>query len=381
MSLHSDTDFQKKIQPIREEIDSIDGQILDLLARRNQQVEKVVALKKEYHMPVFHPAREADLISGLREQAEQCGVAPDFIEELYRLILKNSRAGQARQVGFQASRPGGRVLIVGGNGQMGQLFFRLFRQSGYQVDILEHDNWQEAEVLCKDLDLALICVPMEDTCRIIEQLTPFLSENTVLADLTSIKETPMASMLKCHKGPVAGFHPLFGPDCETLDRQLISVTPGRFPEQWAWLGEQMELWGAVLVEAEAREHDRIMEFVQALRHFATFCFGKFLHKKQVSIEKSLQFSSPIYRLELIMVGRLFAQSPDLYAHIIFASPERVALLKEFISTMNSHLELLDSYNIEDFIRQFNEVSQWFGSFGEQAMRESSFLINKLTEQF
>ncbi len=380
MTRHSDTDFQAQIRPIREEIDSIDGQILALLARRKQQVEKVVALKKEHHMPVFHPAREADLISGLRQQAEQCGVEPDFIEELYRLILKNSRAGQARQVGFQASRPGGSVLIVGGNGQMGQLFSRLFRRSGYQVRVLEQDNWQDAAILCKNIDLALVCVTMEETRGVIEKLAPFLSENTILADLTSIKETPLSSMLNAHEGPVAGFHPLFGPDCDSLERQLICVTPGRLPEQWAWLSEQMELWGAVLVEAEAREHDRIMEFVQALRHFATFCFGRFLHKKQISIEKSLQFSSPIYRLELIMVGRLFAQSPDLYAQIIFASPERLALLKEFISTMNSHLELLDSCDTDSFIRQFNEVSQWFGSFGEQAMRESAFLINKLTER-
>jgi chorismate mutase/prephenate dehydrogenase len=34
-----------------------------------------------------------------------------------------------------------------------------------------------------------------------------------------------------------------------------------------------------------------------------------------------------------------------------------------------------------FVEKFNKVSEWFGPFGEQAMRESTFLINKLIERF
>jgi hypothetical protein len=43
----------------------------------------------------------------------------------------------------------------------------------------------------------------------------------------------------------------------------------------------------------------------------------------------------IYRLELGMVGRLFAQDPGLYAEIIFATPERRALLKEYVEPLMS----------------------------------------------
>jgi len=34
-----------------------------------------------------------------------------------------------------------------------------------------------------------------------------------------------------------------------------------------------------------------------------------------------------------------------------------------------------------FVSQFNEIAQWFGPFSEQALRESTYLINKLTERF
>ena len=62
--------------------------------------------------------------------------------------------------------------------------------------------------------------------------------------------------------------------------------------------------------------------VQALRHFATFIFGRFLYQRRINLNRTLEFSSPIYRLELDMVGRLFAQDPELYSEIIFATPER-----------------------------------------------------------
>ncbi len=94
----SDRNFQEQIQPIRKEIDAIDTQILSLLARRKDEVEKVLSLKKTYQMPVFHPAREAELMANVRNLAVQFHLEPDFIEKLYRIILQDSRTGQTRQV-------------------------------------------------------------------------------------------------------------------------------------------------------------------------------------------------------------------------------------------------------------------------------------------
>ena len=66
--------FSDQISPLRDEIDAIDSQILSLLARRQTQVENVVALKKVHSIPVYHPAREEDLISKLRLQSQQSGL-------------------------------------------------------------------------------------------------------------------------------------------------------------------------------------------------------------------------------------------------------------------------------------------------------------------
>lgn len=373
--------FHDQIQGLRHEIDLIDADILTLLARRQAQVEKVVTLKKAYSMPVYHPAREEDLISRLRIQARDAGLDPDFMEDLYRVILRQSRVKQTQVLEHKGVKPNGKVLVVGGAGQMGSFFVELFVKSGYRVKILTEHNWHHAPSLCRDIDLALISVPIEKTLQVIQDLSPLLPPKALLADLTSVKAKPVTQMLESHPGPVLGIHPLFGPGLNSLDKQIIVVTPARDAEACQWLREQLGLWGAVIVESTPEEHDEIMEIVQALRHFVTFCFGEFLCRRKIHLERTLEFSSPIYRLELGMVGRLFAQDSTLYAEIIFATPERRTLLQEFIASLSRHLEMLETNDKQLFMDQFNHVAQWFGPFSDQAMRESSFLINKLIERF
>lgn len=375
------TNFDREIGPLRNEIDAIDSQILDLLARRQSQVEKVVALKKRCGVPVYHPAREEDLISRLRTQAGVAGIDPDFMEDLYRVILRQSRVKQTRKMTHKGVRPGARVLIIGGQGQMGGMFARLFTKSGYTVRILGEKDWDRAEELCRDVHLVLVSVPIEKTPGVIRRISPCLPEDALLADLTSVKKEPVEAMCSAHPGPVLGIHPLFGPGPGSLDKQIIVITPGRDPESGRWLKKQLALWGAVLVESTPEEHDEVMELVQALRHFATFCFGHFLYQRRAGLRRTLEFSSPIYRLELGMVGRLFAQDAGLYAEIIFATRQRRELLKHYVDAMTGHLDMLTSNDKEGFVRQFNEIAQWFGPFSDQAMRESTYLIDKLIERF
>ena len=71
--------FDSEIKKLRNNIDGIDRQILELISQRLDQVRQVVALKKSHNIPVYHPAREEDLISKLRNQASAAAVNPDFI--------------------------------------------------------------------------------------------------------------------------------------------------------------------------------------------------------------------------------------------------------------------------------------------------------------
>ena len=366
---------------LRNQIDSLDKQLVDLLAQRRRVVQQVIEVKQQHDLPTFHPAREENLISARRAQATQAGLDPDYIEDLFRTMLRHSRVGQLTTLGRRGVRPGAKVLVVGGLGNMGRFLANWFRQSDYDVRVLDRNDWPQVQTLAAAVDLCLLAVPIDITPAVAAQIAPHLPPACVLADITSLKLQPIEAMLKAHAGPVVGLHPLFGPATATMDKQIVVVSPGRGMDQCQWLLDQLTLWGNVLVETPAAEHDEIMGIVQALRHFATFTFGQFLHSREVPILRTLELSSPIYRLELAMVGRLFAQGPEMYAEIIFATPERQALLKDYIKSLQQNLELVERGDKKEFVARFREIAEWFGPFSEQAMRESTFLVEKLVHRF
>ncbi len=369
------------LEDLRRQIDATDKELVALLARRKGLVMQVASVKQQRGLPTHHPAREEDLISTRRTQAAQVGLEPDYVEDLFRTVMRNSRVGQLNTLAKRSVRPGATILIVGGRGSMGSLFARSFSQSGYTVRILDIDDWPQVKELADGVDLALLTVPIAVTPAVALQLGPHLPATCVLADITSLKSEPLAAMLRGHVGPVVGLHPLFGPDTVSLDKQIVVACPGRDADACQWVLDQFSVWGGVPVEATAEEHDRTMGIVQALRHFATFAFGYYLCDRQIPISRTLEVSSPIYRLELGMVGRLFAQDPELYAEIIFSTPDRRAMLRDFIESLNRHLDMVDRGDQSAFITEFRKVAEWFGPFSEQAMRESTFLIERLVHRF
>jgi len=370
-----------QLDRLRKQIDGIDKQLVELLAQRRGVVQKVTEVKQQHELPTFHPAREENLISARRTQATQAGLDPDYVEDLFRTMLRHSRVGQLDTLGRRGVRPGAKVLVVGGRGQMGRFFAKWFRESDYDVRVMDRDDWPQIGSLTQGVELCMLAVPIDLTADVAARIAPDLPSHCVLTDITSLKRKPLEAMLRSHRGPVVGLHPLFGPTTTTMDKQIVVVSPGRHLEQCQWLLDQLTVWGNVLVETPAAEHDEIMGIVQALRHFATFAFGQFLHSRGVPILRTLELSSPIYRLELAMVGRLFAQDPALYAEIIFATPERLALLEDFIQSLQRNLDLVQRGDKAEFMARFRKIAEWFGPFSEQAMRESTFLVDKLVHRF
>jgi chorismate mutase/prephenate dehydrogenase len=374
-------DVEQELEILRRQLDNIDREIVSLLGKRQAEVERVVSLKKAYNLPVYHPAREEDLLSQRRLQGAEAELDPDYIEDLYRRILRQSRVEQTARLAQKGVRAGATVLLVGGLGSMGQYFHNWFADAGYNIRILDRNDWPNADKLCEGIELAIISVPIEVTNAVADRLGPHLPADCVLADITSIKESPLNAMLDSHEGPVIGLHPLFGPTTSTMDKQIVVVTPGRNLPACKWLIDQFSVWGSIILQVSAKEHDEVMSIVQTLRHFATFAFGQFLRRRHVDLSRTLEFSSPIYRLELGMVGRLFAQDPSLYSEIIFASPERLNLLKDFLASLTENLAMIEKGDKDVFSAEFRKIADWFGPFSEQAMRESTYLIDKLIERF
>lgn len=357
---------------LRDEIDKLDTQLVELLAKRQAITTAVGKYKQEVGKPIYDPQREAELISKRRDLAASLNVEPDLIEDLLRRIMRESY--QSQHVSYLCVLPEkSKVVIVGGKGALGSRFCDMFTRSNYLVEVVEQDDWPHIDSKIKDAKLVLITVPIKITEQVIAKL-PELASDCVLADLTSLKHSPLNAMLDKHAGPVVGLHPMFGPDVPNFVKQVFVVCEGRFPEQYQWLLDQIKIWGAMLQVDDAAEHDTSMELIQAMRHFTTFVYGQFLSNEKPDLDQLLRLSSPIYRLELAMTGRLFAQDPNLYADIIFGAKNALELAIRFRQELDEAITLLQNNDKESFKQSFHVVAQWFGGKSNEFLADSRSLL-------
>jgi chorismate mutase / prephenate dehydrogenase len=359
---------------LRGQIDEVDAQLVDLLARRLQLVGEVGEVKGRHGLPIYAPERESAMIEAKRELAAERAVPPDLVEDVLRRCMREAYAHE-KNMGFTKQAPHlGPVVVVGGGGRMGSLFSRMLRLSGYDVRVVErHDTPEQVAGAVADAGLVVVSVPIHDTVRVIRSLPP-LPQDCLLVDLTSTKKAAVEAMLEVHPGPVLGLHPMFGPDVDSLAKQVVAVVPGRDRDASHWLVEQIHLWGARVHEISAQDHDDLMGLIQALRHFSTFVYGWHLAHEDRDLTELLAFSSPIYRLELIMVGRLFAQDAELYYDIITASPDVVALIQRYQTRYAQAFELLLRGDREEFVARFREIGDWFGAHAQSFLAESRNLL-------
>lgn len=317
-------------------------------------------------------------ISELEALLAEKGV-PDFVwQDVVTVCLaaQVANASAATQTSCQ------RVTIVGGRGVMGQFFSQRLSVAGHTVKTLGRNDWDNAAEILGETDLALICVPIDRTLEVIRQTAQYLPETAILADITSIKTPMLEAMLDAHPGPVVGLHPMFGPGVNSFLSQKVVVCHGRQAETYAWLLAFMKEDGGDLVECSPEEHDRITIAVQTLRHFSTFSLGvflaEFLAEEGVTVGRSLELSSPIYRLGINMVGRLFAQDAALYADIMLSTEDRRRAIARLADTFSKLAHLVQEQDRSQLIDRFAATTQAFGAQEtDRALRESDRLINAL----
>lgn len=366
---------------LRAQLDELDRQVLELLARRMEIVSGVARLKRAENKEIRDSQREQQLLASRRALAVKLGLDPESVESIYRQILISSRDHQAAMNrGPGPEGPRRTVLIVGGAGAMGGVIRQLFQELGHNVVSLDLDSQQSAQELVPAADVVVISVPITVTEDVIRNIGPLVRPDALLMDVTSIKAAPLQAMLESTQASVVGAHPMFGPGAASLNGQRVVLCRGRGDAWHEWLAASLRARGLVITEASAEEHDRAMSLVQVLTHFQTQVFGLALARSGIPLESSRRFTSPAYLMELYVAARHFAQASELYGPIEMRNPATAEVTAQFQRAASELSEILASHDQKRFDAVFQEVRAFFGDFAEEATEQSRFLIDRLVER-
>jgi len=265
--------------------------------------------------------------------------------------------------------------IIGGSGRMGKVFVPVFLRAGYDVLVSGRSTELTAEDLARQCDIVIVSVPIRATVKVIDRIAPLMGPGQLLCDFTSLKVRPVGAML-ASKASVIGLHPMFGPTVKSLKSQTIIVCPARVDEKR--LADLLAIFrkeGARCTIATPEEHDRMMAVVQGLTHYVTLCMAESIRRLGIGIEDTEAFTSPVYQIELSLVGRLLSQDPELYADILEGNPfvpEVLAACRESAADLETIVKNRDPGAFREF---FEKNSRHLGPYCRKGQETTDMLID------
>ena len=369
---------QDTLDALRAKLDAIDARLFEAIAARTQVVAEIGALKADDGRAIFDRDRERVVLERHLKLGAAAGVSPQVSQALSRVVLESSHAKQAEEVSVSAETKD--FLLVGGLGGMGQLFQRELEVRGHSVDSVDLKDRHRLESATQRADIVVVCVPMGVAVDVASEVAPLMRPDALLCDINSLKLEICESMGRLANCEVMGLHPMFGPSVSSLLRQKVVACEVKGGPLGAWLCRELGQMGAEVVETDPMTHDRMMAVVQVLVHFNTMVTGEALRRSGARIEETLSYTSPIYRLELAFIGRLYAQNPDLYAEILMRNPASAEMRRHFLEATTAVHETVEKGDREAFVQLFRAAGASFADFGQEAMRISDDLIERLVSR-
>lgn len=350
------------LEELRNELSSIDRQLVELIAERQKVVGEIGRSKQSTGRATRDYERERDVLEMARDQARSLNVDPNIAEEILTTLIRSSLTHQERdRVVAEGKGDGRSVLVIGGAGKMGGWFVDFFNSQGFATAIADasiqdgpgaYRDWKAAGV---DYDVIVVATPMAVSGEILGELAA-LSPQGLIFDIGSLK-TPLKAGLAAlaHAGcKVTSLHPMYGPDTELLSgRHLIFIDVGSAEATT----EAKELFASTMVDEldmGLDEHDRLISYVLGLSHALNIAFFTALAESGEAAPKLARLSSTTFDAQLLVSAAVAQDNPRMYFEIqhlnkfgldpLDALYEAVARIREAVADGNedAFVELMQS---------------------------------------
>jgi len=87
---------QERLEACRQQIDSLDQRIVELVQQRARVVEQVGDIKREAHLPVTVPSREQQVIAKAQDLAKGGPLPAEAVGRIYQKLVEEMRNWEAK---------------------------------------------------------------------------------------------------------------------------------------------------------------------------------------------------------------------------------------------------------------------------------------------
>jgi chorismate mutase len=84
----------QRLAALREEIEQLDRQVVDLVVHRARLAREAGDVKRVASLPLLDPVREARVMETAAEAARQAGIPDNEVRQIFRLLIAIARKSQ-----------------------------------------------------------------------------------------------------------------------------------------------------------------------------------------------------------------------------------------------------------------------------------------------
>lgn len=310
------------LDDLRARIAEVDGEILDLVARRLALAREVGEAKRAAGLPVRSYSTEAEVLARYRRRAAALGVDTGLAERLAHHLIGAAvrRQEEALPGTAEASQ---RILLVGGAGQMGRWLAQFFLGQGHHVAIADPAGGVPGCERAGDLaagvegaDVVLLATPLSSGPGSLREVLA-LEPKALVADIFSLKSHVVDDLRgAASRGlHVASLHPLFGPAVTTLGGRVLAVLDcgdAAAADEAAALFRDTAL---TITRLPVEDHDAYMQYVLGLSHLVAILFFTTLTESGRGFDELARMASTTFFRQVRSAGEVARENPRLYYDI------------------------------------------------------------------
>jgi prephenate dehydrogenase len=273
------------------------------------------------------------------------------------------------------------VGIIGNKGMYGKFlseYFNLFGVETIGSDLFGCENITASNIdVVERSDVIIFSVPPRETSKIIEELVEFSKSDQLWMDITSMKRVSIPPMLKS-SAEVVGLHPMCAAPKnitkDSLKGQTIVVCEERISVWRPWLESFLSFTGARIKKCNPEVHDKYVSIVQGLIHATQILMAATITELDIDVTESMEFTSPVYRIGLSLIGRIHKQNPGLYADIQILNPQVAKVLEVAERQLHDLRVIVEAGDFTKFEEKFVKSRD---HFGENNIAEAYDLFERL----
>ncbi|QJC36248.1 bifunctional chorismate mutase/prephenate dehydrogenase [Enterobacteriaceae endosymbiont of Donacia cincticornis] len=347
-----------KINLLRDQIDILDQQLLNLLKKRLNLVKQIGLIKYKNGLPIYSLEREKNIIKLRRQEAEQKGISPNFIENILYRIINESYFYEKNKI-FKNLKPNFSKILIISNNKMGLFFKKMLILTGYNINYIEEKNLdiKNIDFIFKNIGMIIINVSISFLKKIVKKLL-ILPKNCILVDLSPLKQLSFKMILKIYKGPVLGLYPLFNIEKKLFLKESIMYCHGHNKKLYFWFLKQIKIWGINIYDINIGKHDQYIFFIESLKYFFVLTYTTLVSKNKILLNEIFILSKPIYDLNLFILKNFSTYDIKLYIDLIFKNKENKKNIEKYFNCIKNLFFLIENYKINKIENIFKKIQDF-----------------------